>query len=244
MKTQLINNNHLKEECEDYFNTHSLQSYWSRLLAATRQMMMSLKSSGTQVVHQIYPAGLDAYQMRQIIVTAVNELWSNKRTRIGFVVGLLAVPSWFSQFFFDINARYDWFYYVNWVFYFNTIRAYLVILFISVGGFLILPTKVGYRWIAAPLTAFACIEIYEQSLYTDYTDFYKAMPDYEPWTLIVLSAFALVMVVNYLCYRKYHLKDGNAARVIGVLRMDVSWEMKKELLLKLKEESENYNNRI
>jgi hypothetical protein len=137
------------------------------------------------------------------------------------------------------------FYYVNYAFYFNTIRAYMCGILVATGAFVAMPQKWAFRWWALPVVVFCSTEIYAESYYTDWTDFYQAMPGWQVWLIIVSSVVPAYLSLNYLAYRKYHLKDGTAARLIGVARMKgMSPEQKCDLMEKLALEAETFNERI
>jgi hypothetical protein len=244
MKTQLIN----PQQCESYYKrSRSWQSLpW--LQDALQILTKKLKGLEIPAALQTCLAGLDASQMRQIIVTAASEAWTNKRVRVGYVVGLLAVPSWFSQLLFDINARdFSW-YYVNWVFYINSIRLYVCVSFLLIGFFIAAPQKWKFRFWALPVVTFLVTQVYEISYYTSWKDFYW---EYNPpawWqvtAIIIVSVPALLISINYLLYRKHHLQDGNIARVFGMIKAPgIPAEEKINHLLKLVDESENFNARV
>jgi hypothetical protein len=53
------------------------------------------------------------------------------------------------------------------------------------------------------------------------------------------------MAMDYLCYRKYHLRDGNLARIKGIISApNIPAEQKLAHLETLIAERENYNNRV
>jgi hypothetical protein len=241
----IINQQPLKQKCEEHYSgLHWLPYYSLRFLVATRQSMKNLKSSITQVALPICLGGLDASQMHQILATTVSEVWSNKRFRLGVFVGLVAIPAWFSHLFFNISARMDGFYYVNYVFYFNTIRPYMAMFFMVTGFFIAAPQKWKFKWFALPIAVFCLSEIISQSFYTSWQDFYNPMPMWEYSLIMVVSMPALFASADYLLYRKYHLKDGTAARVIGILNLPIDWEQKKIHLENLRKEMENFNARV
>jgi len=71
------------------------------------------------------------------------------------------------------------------------------------------------------------------------------MPNWQVWTFIVFCIPALYYSIDYLAYRKYHLKDGNIARIIGTIKVPgIPAEQKMDMLEKLVKESENFNARI
>jgi hypothetical protein len=221
-------------ECLRRFYGHCLLSVRSVLVHVNQTLTEKLKNSRMMDALLTYRAGR----------VAVTEAWTNKRFRVGVCVGLVALPAWKCYLFFDINTEIEGFYFVNWVYFLHQIRWQLAGIFISLGGFIALPTKVGFRWVSLPIFLFCATEIYQISGYDHYTDFYKAMPDWQIVTLILSCALAIHLSANYLIYRKYHLKDGNAARLTGILMLPIPWEEKRKHMEKLLEEMENYNSRI
>lgn len=176
---------------------------------------------------------------------SVKEVIGNKRLMSGLMVGLVAFPLWKCHLFFDINQEIPDFYYVNWAFYFNTIRAYVCGLFLATGFFIAAPQKWAFKWWALPVAIFCGTEIYEQSFYTHWTHFYNPMPNWQVTLIMLFCMPALYFSVDYLCYRKYHLKDGNIARIIGIIKAPgIETSTKMEILSKLVNESESFNERV
>jgi hypothetical protein len=197
---------------------------------------------------QISRDGRVAFQIPQLVAllkNAITEFWTNKRLRLGFMIGVVAVPSWMSHLFFDIDARIDGFYYVNYVFYFNTIRGYLAFFFITTGFFVAMPQKWALRWWLVPVAIFCASEVYRVSQFDFWKDFYTDYPSWQMFLVFGLSVPALYVSINYMLYRKYHLKDGTSARLIGVVKCPgISVEEKMKMMEKLVEESEEFNARI
>jgi hypothetical protein len=213
-------------------------------LDVLQMWMMNLKNLTEQGVNQICRGGLVVSASLQVMRSSFVEAWTNKRFRVGVLVGMVAFPAWKCHLFFDINARdFDW-YYVNWVFYLNTIRPYLAGIFLSAGLFFAAPQKWQFRWWALPVVIFCMSEITAQTFYNDWTDFHQPMPAWELCLLILFSAPALFKGMDYLLYRKYHLKDGNVSRIIGVIEMDVAWSEKEKTLKQLAKEFRDYNARV
>lgn len=184
--------------------------------------------------------------LNRILVTAVSfqEAWATKRFRVGVFVGAVAVPAWYSYRFFDINVRdYD-FYFINWVFYFKEVHVYLSVIFVAIGAFLCCPTKLGFRWWALPAVMFCATEVYQISNYTHYTDYVKGMPGWQGWSIVLCVIPAFFFTADYIAYRKYHLKDGTVARIVGVIEMDIPWSAKESILKKEANDFRNLNARV
>lgn len=247
MKTLLFKHNKLQllKLCGNVF-----QKFYSRfsslvlslsVLALTRLRILKLMDA------------LRIYQDGQAVLTSLlanmwvsaKEAWTNKRFRVGVIVGMVAFPAWKSHLFFSIDTRIADFYYVNYAFYFNTIRGYLAFFFLLTGAFIALPQKWSFKWWAVPFAIFCATEIYAESFYTHWTDFYNPMPSWQVSLFMLFSMPAFYFSINYLVYRKYHLKDGTAARIIGISKTPgLSWERKGEIIEGLVHESENFNARV
>lgn len=228
----------------------ALYLLWQLPLPAVSYFLVKtqLKISNWKDALRIYLAGLGALAMersRTHLLLSVKEVASNKRLRLGLIVGMVAFPAWKCHLFFDIDQRIPDFYYVNWAFYFNTIRAYMCGIFLATGFFIAAPQKWKFKWWALPVVIFCATEIYEQSLYDHWTDFYNSMPLWQEMTLIAVSIIPFFFSVDYLVYRKYHLKDGNLARIIGLIKAPgLTADQKMVHLEKLADECENFNARV
>lgn len=226
--------NHFKQ-CLRKFYSHYLLSVLSALSHVRQTLTEKLKNSKMQAALLTYRAGRVAFL----------NAWANPRFRVGVIVGLVALPAWKCHLFFDIDQRIEDFYFVNYVFYFKQIRWQLAFMFLSIAGFLVMPIKVGFRWISLPIFIFCVTEIWEISHYDYYLDFYQTMPDWQFYTLVIAAGVALHFSLDYLIYRKYHLKDGNAARIIGIVKTPgIPAEQKMNIMEKLVVESEDFNSRI
>jgi len=155
MKPTFLTNNKLQllAKCEStlqkFYLLPSLFRQLASLLVKTRQ-----KISGLTDARLIFQVGLSVSPLTRRISLSLNEVWTNKRLRIGVLVGMVAFPAWKCHLFFDINERIPDFYYVNYVFYFNTIRGYLAFFFILLGGFIAMPQKWAFRWFTIPFAVF------------------------------------------------------------------------------------------
>jgi hypothetical protein len=244
-----ISNNQQSLKCGSTTGSfYSLLRVWafqfSLTLVPATTLISRLKALMVKGALLICQGGPDVSHLLLQLVVSSKEAWSNDRFRLGMAVGMVAFPAWKCHIFFDITARNPEWYFVNWVFYLNTIRPYLSAIFLSAGLFICAPQKWGFRWVALPVVVFCISEIVSQSFYTNWTDFYQPMPAWEICLLILAVTPAFMFSMDYLLYRKYHLKDGNAARVLGIMQLDIPWDEKKKHLETLKEEMENYNARI
>lgn len=185
-----------------------------------------------------------------LVVTTVKESASNDRIFVGLVMLAVSPILWNAHLFFDYNTIIPGWYYKNWFFWFFTNREELTFGIGLTGFFLLCQQKWGYRYLLTPIvTLCACEVIYQSFQIDNWTDFYNPMWSTERgWELglfILFLVFALWKAINYTVYRKYHLKDGNVARLIGIIKAPgISVEKKMNILEQLVNESENYNSRI
>lgn len=136
-------------------------------------------------------------------------------------------------------------YYKSWFYWFFTNREEFLFGFALTGFFLRTPSKFGYRWALVPLVSICFTEIFYQSFFVNaYTGFYST-PTWEVWTIVLLSVIPAYICLDYAAYRKYHLKDGTLARILGMIKVPMmNWDEKGPYLEKLTLEMEDFNNRI
>jgi hypothetical protein len=237
MKTYLSLKKPLQKLCESFLR-FLLQDlyvpYWSQVV-----VQIQSKSYVWMDALQTCLAGRLAY-----LRLSLQEALANKRFLVGGLIGMMALPAWKCHLFFDINARNPEFYYVNWAFFFNTIHQELVIILVSVGAFIALPSKVGFRWLAIPLVYLNATDIYLQYFYTDWSDFYKDMPSWQVWSLFAISIVPVLFALDYLVYRNAHLRRGNHCRLIGMVEMDMPWADKETSMKLLAKEFRELNSKI
>jgi hypothetical protein len=239
MKTQLINNQHLKEECE---NSGEYLFSSSALLSRPSQL------ARVHMVKQTWSACLGWIAgLTNSIKVASKEVVTNDRLFWGVVLMFgLAPTSWLAPYLsiFSDSVIEGW-YYKKIAFYLYTVRFNLVLIFAFTGAFIAAPLKWNYKYGCVVVVALALASLINDSFFVDdYTDFYKLrLILFIPLVAVIL--FALYKFMNYAVYRKYHTKDGNIARVFGMIKAPgISAEEKIKHLVKLVDESENYNNRI
>lgn len=181
---------------------------------------------------------------------ALKEVATNDRAFVGIVLLVIAPAFWWTHLFFDWNTVVPGWYYKNWFYWFFTNREELTFAVGLTGFFLLCPVKWGYRYLLCPVVALCVSEVIYQSFQIDnWKDFYIPMVSHkrgwEVGIVSVVAAFALWKVVSYTVYRKYHLKDGNLARIMGIIKAPgISDEKKMDILEQLVIESENYNARV
>jgi hypothetical protein len=177
---------------------------------------------------------------------ALAELVANDRHLAGLGFGMVGVFSIFIHLLFDEAARDHSWYYLNWFYFMYTVRGYLFLVCFALAIELILPQKFKLSTLLTVpmLMVGLCGTIYCYSATTN-EELLKFEGFYLSAVIIGSLIGALLYNIPYLCYRKYHLKDGNIARIIGVIKMpNVDPATKMKILENLIEESENYNNRI
>ena len=184
------------------------------------------------------------------IRTTVKESASNDRIFVGLVLLAVSPVLWWAHLFFDWNAVVPGWFYKNWFFWFFTNREELTFGIGLTGFFLLCQQKWGYRYLLVPIVALCVSEVIYQSFQiSHWTHFYRPMwgPErgWELGLVVLFAVFAIWKAINYTVYRKYHLKDGNVARLIGIIKAPgISIEKKMDILEQLVSETENYNARI
>lgn len=196
-------------------------------------------------VSQTCRDGLHAFLTRSQLLIILDELSSNKRFIAGvWLIAVTPLVFWGYRFF-DVEVRnYDW-YYINWSFFMFQIKEEAAGIVAALGFFLVLPQKWAFRWFCIPLAIFCATEIFLMWGYDDWKDFHAAMPGWQVLTVVLTGIPALFFSADYLIYRKYHLRDGNTARIRGIIRTPgLTTEQRIVLLEQLINEQENYNARI
>jgi len=115
----------------------------------------------------------------------------------------------------------------------------------SVGAFLLFPTKSKFRYIAMlPSTGLAVSMLIHLTFFAhDFKSFNS--PSWVVFVSGTLLAIALLIAADYIVYRKYHLKDGNTARIKGIIKAPgIDANTKVTILESLVEESENIYARV
>lgn len=196
---------------------------------------------------------------------AYNEILSNNRVFVGFVMLVGVAPLYWAHLFF-INedlikegivspvafiadpVNKAWFY-RQWFYWFFTNREEFALILFLTGGFLLCKTDIkwGWKYAVVPVIAVNLCEVIYQTVYiSHWSHFYRSLFSYERgWELfagVVAFLYAGYKISDYLIYRKYHTKDGNVARLIGIVKTPgLPAEKKMDILEHLVKESENYN---
>lgn len=180
----------------------------------------------------------------------IKESASNDRIFVGLVMIACTPACYWAYLFFDWNVVVPGWYYKNWFFWLFTNREEMTFGLGATGFFLICQQKWGYRYLLVPFVGLCFSEIVYQSFFiSHWTHFYRPMwaPE-RSWELgifIILFTFAAWKFIDYTVYRKFHLKDGNMARITGIIKAPgLTIEQRYELLEKMIEEQENFNGRI
>jgi hypothetical protein len=228
--SQSISNQHnVKQQCENTLRRSlSLFYYLQQWLS---QQCLVIHHYVSQVVH----AGRVAF----------NEYSANRRHLVGAGFGVAGIVSIFLHTAFPESSRDFTWYYINWFYFIEVLRLWLVICFFSVAFFLHVPTKFKSIWVVFALT-FAvglggCIHY---SFFVDSFESYHSFPVWEVVAISLALGAGFIKSIDYLCYRKYHLKDGTTCRIIGVIEMDMPWDKKEQILKELAQEYRDLNARI
>jgi hypothetical protein len=244
MRSQSISNHNIKQRCARALK-EQLSSSWQHLLSLPL----------VQKLHR-FPVflGWTAGNAR----VAWYEVLTNNRVFVGVVLMGVGVFLYVAHLLFhhpEVNSPFafihetevpiDVWYYKRWFYWFYTQREEFLFGFGLTGFFLRCPVKWGFRWSLVPLIAVCFTEIIQQSFFIDhYTDFFT-FPAWQIWFVVIASIIPVYICLDYAAYRKYHLKDGNAARVLGVFNLpQLSWDEKKPHFEKLNEEMQNLNSRV
>lgn len=196
------------------------------------------------------------------VSVAFNELLSNRRAFVGFVmlVGVAPLLYWAHLFFINTKIPHlfafitdpyqaKWFYHHNYYWLFTN-REELGFGFALSGFFLLCQQKWGYRFLLVPLVAGCLSEVIYQSLQIDhwsdfYTPIWSKVRSWQIAAFAIPAMYATWKAIDYTIYRKYHLSDGNVARIIGMIKAPgISAERKITILEDLVKESENFNERV
>lgn len=175
----------------------------------------------------------------------VNEIVSNYRYTVGVILLLVIAPvSSVFYLVFDSTVSSDW-YYLNYFYYFYTLSPYMMMLFASVGIFLLFPVKCKTSYLANiwPVGYSISKLIYLGALVHTNEQFQNNTPFF---LLIigVLSAIGFLLSMDYLLYRRYHLKHGTMARIVGIIKAPgIPAADKMRLLENQSLELENFNQR-
>jgi hypothetical protein len=219
------------------------------LLCLRKLKSFSLRHFLSSQLEPSYYSALEAVLAHpgiQIFRAAFRELASNGRHLFGG--GLLVVgcaSGMLYHFFEPLTINKDW-YFLNWYYFLYTIREELTLAFWAVGTFLLLPSKYKLAFIPCTLAlAYSIAYIIHYYFFVDSLESFHADIYMTMWVAAVSLALGFIISVDYLCYRKYHLKDGNAARIIGIAQAPgISNDSKIAIMNTLIDESQNYNARI
>ena len=192
---------------------------------------------------------LAIFHVRRVVAAgpvALNELATNTRHLIGLGFGMVGGVSIFLHLLFDEAARDLSWYYVNWFYFFFDLRLWFVLIFFSFSFLLCTPAKFKLAVVAYSIPSSAgFIGLIHYSFFVSSFESYHSLP---VWYVLMIGAalgFGFCFTINYLCYRKYHLKDGSVARVIGILNTpDVDDATVLRHARTAAGEIENYNSRI
>jgi hypothetical protein len=196
------------------------------------------------------------------VKVAWNEVTTNDRIFVGFV--LMGVGGLFYQahllfihpeipsaiaFINDPAVPIEVWYYKRWFYWFFTQREEFFFGSCSVGLFLMWPQKSAYRYAFVPLLVACVAEIFYQSFFiSDWTHFYRGFftleRGWEGIAILVALVFAIKRIIDYQVHRKYHTKDGNTCRMVGLIEMNIPWADKEATLKNLAKEYRDYNSRV
>jgi hypothetical protein len=179
------------------------------------------------------------------ICVAWSEVTTNNRKLVGLVMMAMGALMYEAHQLFDPNVMLKGFYYHNPYFWFYTQREEFLVIFGGTGYFLIEPQKYAFKYVLVFAVSFMITEVIYQHFFIDSWDDFYVTPDWQYWVLNPVLVLCLYKIIDYAVYRKYHLKDGNTARIRGIIALpNVDPETKIKHLVKLIEEQENFNARV
>lgn len=230
-----------------YKCANGLGELYGRLLSFLSSVLPTLRQQTRKMSRHLVTRGS---LVGRSVITTIKESASNDRVFVGLVMLMVSPVLWWAHLFFDHEVVIEGWYYRNWFFWVFTNREEMTFGVGLTGFFLLCQQKWGYRYLLTPFVALcACEIVYQSFQISHWTHFYRPMfgPErsWEPGLVILIAVFALWKAINYTVYRKYHLKDGNVARLIGIIKAPgISLERKMDILEQLVDETENYNARI
>jgi hypothetical protein len=230
MNTSLrsISNHNQKQECgKDHYERSYLDYLW---LAS----LLSLLERVTLHVNQVVHAGR----------VALAEYFGNKRYLIGCGFGMVGILQLFAYLLFNEASRDRSWYYLNFYYLLETIRWCVALSLSAIAILFHTPIKEKTTWVMGTLVfAGGLVGVVHYSIASS-NEMYHSFPQWYVVLMGLALAIGFVIAVPYLCYRKYHLKDGNYARIIGIIEMDIPWEKKEQMLKTLAQEFRDFNARI
>jgi hypothetical protein len=187
-----------------------------------------------------------AKQVLQVGRVALSELVANKRLLVGVACGVLGFGSLFSQHLFSESPRnWNWFY-INWFYFIEAIRFWIAISFFSLSFIFCSPQKWKISYLAFSLSfAVGICGVVNYSFFVHTNEEFNSVPSWFVLIPSMILGVGFALAANYLCFKKYHHKDGNLARVKGiVIAPNISIETRFKHLEALVNESQNFNARI
>jgi hypothetical protein len=229
--SQSISNQHnVKQQCEE-------RSFGLLSLSVFLQDYLQLVT-----LLQFVRRGVHAGQV------AFLEYIKDRRKLVGLGFGVAGVCSiglhtiFFMQY--EKSRDYGW-YYINAFYFAEAIRFWIALILLSVSFFLHVPVKYKSIWVVFGLVS--AIGVCGLIHYSFFVNSFETFNSFPVWWVGVLSlalGAGFIKAIDYLCYRKYHLKDGTTCRIIGVIEMDMQWDKKEQMLKELAQEYRDLNARI
>lgn len=234
--------------CENLKRFYSVCSSWLQLRLPWVPVLMSRVKLALETGH-----------------VASSELVSNKRHLVGVGFLVVGLGSSFLYRFFDSEIITDetWFF-LSWYELLFALREEMFIGFWAIGTFLLLPSKYTLSFVPCAfalawsvshilnaLTGFT-YQVYGLTPYlVDPADFIAAQKAFDevPGFLVLVPALSLalgfIISVDYLVYRLEHLRKGNVARLVGMVKAPgMTMEEKWPHLEKSADEYLNFNSRV
>lgn len=237
----------MDSQSQSISNQQSLSKTCGSILRRFLDGLFLLWSSASSISLPILPShlSLHAHPAVQRGLLALTEFLTNKRHLAGLGFGMVGVGSIFAYQLFSESARNPNWYYINTFYFLFSIRLWLAIIFLSTAKFLCVPTKWKSNWVVYGLAVsvgIAGIMHYSFFVYDDIS--YHSFPVWYVCLFAVGLGIGFIKATDYLCHRKYHTKDGNTCRMVGIIEMDSPWSEKEATLKLLAKEYRDFNSRI
>jgi hypothetical protein len=146
---------------------------------------------------------------------------SNKRHLVGDVFIVIGVFGLVFHQIFSESARDMKWYYVNWYYFFYTIRPFVMMLFWSVAAFMYSSNHSG-KIVFSLFYCAAILGIIHYSFFVHDYKSYHSFPVWGVWIMAGAIGIGFLSTVNHLVFVWEHKIKGNHKRFVGLAEMDVT----------------------
>lgn len=209
MQSSSFNHNQQPLQCE------------RKLLSQLSRLQSSLAQWCTSLLIAFVPLDI-----RAGLVASSKEVFANTRLLSGFGLMVVGVASLLFHYLFDKTVRdYSWLY-INWYYYFYTIRVYVFVILWSLGFLFCAPAK--YKLLMIPVViaqGFCWSTIIHISLETNNDQVFE----FPHWMLLVIGvsmATSFTICMDELVYMWEHKRKGILCRFVGLTEIDYPQDQK------------------